>query len=411
MRLALYCREMRAGGTKAVGIGLLQALANRSWGHEITAYVPEDSEFSAIRGGSLRIVPAQAKGGRHHIKAHRRFLRQLAAERQDAIFMLGNRGLVGAPCPQAVLLHNPWVLYPESPAWQKCTLRDYLYRRVRNAFYAQGLRAAEVIAAQTPVMIQRLHQQFRIPYDRLALIPNSVTAAPTDSLPETETSRRMLAEGHTCRALCLARYYTHKNIEILLEAADQLLAQERTDIGIYITIEASHGSGARRVLEEMMRNGRERVLHNLGQIPMAHVASCYRVADCLLLPTLLESFTNTYVDAMQAGVPIITSDLDFAHTVCGDAAGYVDPLNSASIVAALDSLKTDPELWQQRVKAGQERAQRLFMSWDTIAERVVDLLACTAKRQSVAHLLNEAWVQETIHPSGPARAGREQPVH
>ena len=128
----------------------------------------------------------------------------------------------------------------------------------------------------------------------------------------TEQSRRAKCQDtvHSYRALCLSRYTTHKNIGVLISVADKLLADCRTDIGIYVTVEPSHGPEARRLLREIDLEGRGRVLHNLGEVPMAEVAACYQAANALLLPTLLESFSGTYVDAMQAGVPIITSDFD-----------------------------------------------------------------------------------------------------
>ena len=51
----------------------------------------------------------------------------------------------------------------------------------------------------------------------------------------------------------------------------------------------------------------------------------------MILPTLLESFSATYIEAMFHGKTILTSDLDFARDVCGEAAFYFDPLNPQSI--------------------------------------------------------------------------------
>jgi glycosyltransferase involved in cell wall biosynthesis len=399
VRLALYCRELRGGGARAVGIGLIKALAARSWGHEIFAYVPDDPGFRALEGGSVLLVPVATPGGWRQALAHADLRRRLTSDRPDALFMMGNRGLAGSICPQAVLIHNPWAVYPDSPAWGKCSWRGWAYRRVRNAFFSRGLRCAEVVATQTPVMIGRVHHQFGIPLSRLALIPNSVTSPAEGSSAETTTSQAIRAAPHAHRAVCLARHYTHKNIEILLDVADLLLGRGRTDLGLFVTVDASHGHGARQFLAERVRKGRHRVLHNLGQIPMGHVASCYAAIDALLLPTLLESFTNTYVDAMSTGVPVITSNLDFARTICGGAACYVDPLDPDAIVAALDSLAAEPDAWRERVSLGRERARTMFIDWETIAARVVDMLECVAVGRGVGHLLDVPWVREVIDVS------------
>lgn len=156
--------------------------------------------------------------------------------------MMGSRGLIDSPCPQAVLIHHPWLVYPESPAWGRCTPRDYLYRRIRNAFFARGLQYADVVAAQTPVMAERIHRHCRIPLDRIALIPNSVTSTADESPAESESSTRIRATPHAVRGLCLTRYYTHKNLEVLLEVADTLLERGRTEIGLFLTVAPTHGA-------------------------------------------------------------------------------------------------------------------------------------------------------------------------
>ena len=70
---------------------------------------------------------------------------------------------------------------------------------------------------------------------------------------------------------------------------------------------------------------------------MEHVPILYKQVDGMIMPTLLESFSATYIDSMALGVPIFTSDRDFARDVCGDAAWYFDPLNAESIFEVISN--------------------------------------------------------------------------
>lgn len=395
MRLAFSCGELRASGGRSVGLGLLGALARRDWAHDLTAYVPDDPAYAAIGGGRLTIVKESHGRGLGRIGAHRALRRRLVADRQDAVLMMGNLGLIDPPCPQAVYVQNAWGLYPESAAWRRCSARERLYRRARNAYMARGLRGG-FAAAQTPVMLERLHRQFGIPHDRMALLPNSITAVGRD--PETGTAgpaaRAMLASGHARRVLCLARYMVHKNLEILLPVADHLIRIGRADIGLFVTIDRTQGPGARRLLAAIGKHGRDRVLRNLGEVPASEVESCYRAADAMLLPTLLESFSGNYADAMRHGVPIITSDLDFARAVCGPAAAFVDPEDPSAIIAALLSLESGREGWRDRVAAGRSRLGRLAAGWDEIAGRAVALLEAVARGEMTSDLRDDPWMAE-----------------
>jgi glycosyltransferase involved in cell wall biosynthesis len=105
----------------------------------------------------------------------------------------------------------------------------------------------------------------------------------------------------------------------------------------------------------------------------------YTACHALCLPTLLESFTATYVEAMHFRRPILTSDLDFAHAVCGDAALYFDPWSPESIRSAIERLRVDSALADDLVARGSARLARLFRSWEEIAAGLLVELQQIAK--------------------------------
>jgi glycosyltransferase involved in cell wall biosynthesis len=82
------------------------------------------------------------------------------------------------------------------------------------------------------------------------------------------------------------------------------------------------------------------------------------------------------MEAMLFGVPILTSDLDFAHAVCRDAALYFDPWDLNSIRDAILTLKNDPGLAQRLVTSGKAVLERTDMNWDEIAAAVLARVAC-----------------------------------
>ena len=64
----------------------------------------------------------------------------------------------------------------------------------------------------------------------------------------------------------------------------------------------------------------------------------YNQADAMFLPTLLETFSASYPEAMKMERPILTSDLDFAKDICGDAALYFNPLDSYDIANKIKTI-------------------------------------------------------------------------
>jgi glycosyltransferase involved in cell wall biosynthesis len=110
----------------------------------------------------------------------------------------------------------------------------------------------------------------------------------------------------------------------------------------------------------------------------------YEQADAALIPTLLETFSAAYPEAMRMEKPVLTSALDFATEVCGDAALYFDPVNAADIAARMIQLMQDRDLYEQLVRRGKERLSHM----ETPASRASKLM----------HLMQQTVQQKSSRP-------------
>ena len=81
---------------------------------------------------------------------------------------------------------------------------------------------------------------------------------------------------------------------------------------------------------------------------------------------------------MYFGLPILTSDRDFAHHLCQDAAIYFDPLEPDSVARAMARVMEDAQLRQRLVENGR-RILAQAPTWDEMAARFVDVLERTAR--------------------------------
>jgi glycosyltransferase involved in cell wall biosynthesis len=98
----------------------------------------------------------------------------------------------------------------------------------------------------------------------------------------------------------------------------------------------------------------------------------------MFLPTLLECFSASYAEAMQLNKPIITSDMGFAHTVCKDAALYVNSMDADDIASKIIELSTSYELQQDLVSKGVKRLEVFGSSHDR-AKRYLEICEALIK--------------------------------
>jgi alpha-1,3-rhamnosyl/mannosyltransferase len=84
-------------------------------------------------------------------------------------------------------------------------------------------------------------------------------------------------------------------------------------------------------------------------------------------PSLYEGFGLPVLDALQQGIPVLTSDRGSLREVAGSAALLCDPLSVPALACELERLLTDAELRADLSRRGRERAEAF--SW----ARTVDL--------------------------------------
>jgi glycosyltransferase involved in cell wall biosynthesis len=90
----------------------------------------------------------------------------------------------------------------------------------------------------------------------------------------------------------------------------------------------------------------------------------------LILPSHLEGFGMTAVEAMAAGVPAILSRRGALPEVGGDAATFVEPDDIGGLAAAMKRYLDDPAAASAASARGVARASRY--SWDASAAILLD---------------------------------------
>jgi len=299
------------------------------------------------------------------------------ALRPEAILSLGNTGLINPPCPQATLVRDAHFFYPArhfaAETWKKKLIKAYHRHRLRRS-----LQNTDLVFCQTSVAEQRFRKTFG--YQGLtATCPNALSEFVLGTDTETQMPSVLRPHANRLKLFYLAAFYAHKNHRAILETFRRF-PRELEGVTAVVTVSADQHPSAGRFLRDVERLGLSDAILNVGPMPQSAAAAYYHHCDALLMPTLLESFTSTYLEAMHFGLPILTSDLDFAHAVCGEAALYFDPWDPTSIKDAILRLKGEPEVGRDLATRGRKRLLTECKSWDEIASDVLERLTELAER-------------------------------
>ena len=295
----------------------------------------------------------------------------------DVVFNFGDL-IINTKIPQVYLFDWPYALYPNSIIWKRMGWYDRFIRRIKLHLIKRRLHHPTVVIAQTPVVKESFEDLYGLT-NSVKVVPNSISLVNVQS---AHVRKPALPSG--TKLLCLTHYYPHKNLEVCLPLAERI-RDAGYDYKIIMTIDENQHPNVVEMLRNIRDKGLNEIIINVGSVPIANVPSLYKACDGLLLPTLLESFSATYVEAMFHGIPIFTSNLDFARGVCGDAACYFDPLDPDDILRTLNEVLDDSHRVDSLVETGRDVLSNLpgpaqvFYSYQKILNYELSRISSDAK--------------------------------
>ncbi|WP_316247893.1 glycosyltransferase [Elizabethkingia miricola] len=156
--------------------------------------------------------------------------------------------------------------------------------------------------------------------------------------------------------LFLTANYPHKNMDVIPEVIKILKHKYKfNDFKFLITLQSE---------ELNFPEYCEEYIEYLGKVDLKKIPSLYNQSQMVFIPTLLEVFSATYLEAMLMKKPIIASDLEFSRDICGESAYFCEPVNAESYADAIFRLANDENLRNSLVSKGTENLKRFGSSME-----------------------------------------------
>lgn len=245
-------------------------------------------------------------------------------------------------------------------------------------------RAAQIERATIDIGVRRARALLCISdatrHDLIERVPQARSRAvvwplAADARFDAQTARpraAAAAEAHGIDkpyVLAVGTLEPRKNLERLLEAWEGLGARG----GHELVLVGPKGWEAEQILASAKSGG----VRTLGFVSDDDLTALYAGASVFAYPSLYEGFGLPVLEAMQSGVPVLTSNVSSLPEVAEGAALLVDPLDVHAIRDGLATLLADPARRAELAEAGLRRARDF--SWERTAEGLRDALAAIAR--------------------------------
>lgn len=172
--------------------------------------------------------------------------------------------------------------------------------------------------------------------------------------------------------LFVSTLYPHKGADRLL-GAYQTLKQREEPPPPRLLIVGRSAHGERRRLEGFANDlGISADVDFLGRIDDERLLDLLASSRLMAFPSFIEGFGLPAVEAMQAGLPLVTSNRTSLPEVVGSAAVCVDPNDTDELADAMYRVLNEEGLGRRLAESALKRGNRF--SWKRCARETLDLL-------------------------------------
>jgi L-malate glycosyltransferase len=199
----------------------------------------------------------------------------------------------------------------------------------------------------------------------VSVIPNGV-----DTLEFAPDDSHDRESGHI---LCVSRLVERKGVQHLIEAMPRVIQAVPS---AHLTV-VGEGNMDERLKRRCAETQLAESVHFLGYVNHEKLPGLYRKAQVLVQPSFFEGMSNTVLEAMASGLPIVVSG-GGSEELYRNNAIHVPYGDQEHLAVALIELLSNERARAKMAK--QSRQLALQYSWNAVANQYIELYKMTARR-------------------------------
>ncbi len=369
--LGIVIGSMLRGGTETFLLDLLPALKEYGFTPSIYLIGADGPLREAFEAQGIPVLPQRLSEPPAHLpRSLRRLMRLFGLLPGLWAWAWRHRsGLVHAYLPEAVIL-SALALWPLRRRLILAQRGSFSYRArygaTITAIERWAFRQSRAIVTNCGQLVEMLAED-GVLRDKIFMIPNGLSPermAPVGATRAAARARLDLAED-VFVLIKVANLHVYKGHADVLDALARLRARGAMPPRITMLLIGSNTSGqGMNILSQL-----ERLAQDLGISDIVRwlgergdATFLMRAADIGIHASHEEGSSNSVIEMMAAGLPIIAADVGgTAEALAGGAAGrLVQPCAPAALASALEALFADSEMRETLGRAARQRAQEEY---------------------------------------------------
>ena len=312
---------------------------------------------------------------RHTYKKVKAELKELERkEKPDVVYSITSPSYFTFETAEVMRFTNPWVTHPNKYSWTSMSLFNRLKTRLYCWNQRRMMRKASFFVTQTETTKKGIMRITGVPSENVKVV-NNVLPQIFKSLPKTPKEQ----DGNWIDVACVGAPVPHKNFDILTAVVKELKTLGIENVRFHVTIPMGNPLLSKYKKELGSLGLSDRIVTH-GRCTQVELAEMYRKCQLCFLPTLLEVFSASTLEAMNFRLPVVATDFDFNSEVMWDSCLYYEPMNAKDAAIQIKKYVESKEL-REEMKNKMDERLKLFGDYDKHFNEILAFLKKVAEKE------------------------------
>ncbi len=327
-------------------------------------------QFKAIKGTKYFVFPTQPDflGSYRSVKKQ---VKELECYIQPAVvYSLTAPSYFRFKSTEVMRFTNPWVTHPNRYSWNILPFKDKIRYYIYIYIQKRMMRHAHYFITQTETCAEGIIHVTNEPKSHVKVV-NNVLPAVFKNMDNSAINR-----DEWINIACVGAPTIHKNFDIIPDVLKELNRMDVNNVRFHVTLPFDDKI-LKKIDSKLYKYNLAGRLINHGKLSQNELGKLYQSCQFCFLPTLLEVFSASILEAMYYHLPIVATDFPFNTEVLRDACLYYQPTNAKS--AAEQFYKLFYNISLQKELVDKMSKQLLFYDdYDSHFEKIEDFLKTVA---------------------------------
>lgn len=242
------------------------------------------------------------------------------------------------------------LVMPKETSWKFRMFLKWAYK---------GMRKADYILANSEYTKNDISKYLGIDKEKIfvAYPPVQEKFKIIEAVPQSFYTAHGIPKGKDYLLFVGALDARRKNLDTALEAFKKVYFDNH-DVHLLLVGYMSLKGNLNGLLRKIDRLGIAGRVHIIPNVSDSELVSFYNLAKIFIFPSLYEGFGLPPLEAMACGTPVIASNASSIPEALGDAAIFVNPMDSEGFAKAIVELLRDENLYDKMVARGMKQAEK-----------------------------------------------------